>query len=148
VKTYDPKKIDVVLAGQRLNSGLADGTWLTYTSAAPGFSKKVGVDGEVTRTRSHDRSGEIRLTLMASSAINDVLSRLYADDRDGNANGRGVGALLIQDRNGTTLLQASQAWISDDPDISFGAEVETREWVIEVADVQVTHGGLNDTSTA
>jgi hypothetical protein len=148
VKTFDPKKIDVVFGGQRINKGLVDGTWLTYESAAPGFSKKIGVDGEGTRARLHDRSGTVRLTLMASSEINDILSRRYAADRDGNANGQGVGAFLIQDRNGTTLLQASQAYIADDPDISFSGEVEGREWTLELIDVTVHHGGLADTATS
>lgn len=143
MKTYDPKKFDIIFAGVPLNKGTADGTFLVVASVGPGFTSKSGVDGEVTRTRMHDRRYTARLTLMQTSAINDILSALYAGDRDAT-NGRGVAAFSVQDRAGTTVLEASKAYIADDPDLSLEAEASTREWVFELSDVTVTHGGNSD----
>jgi len=143
MRTYDPRKFDIVFAGVHLNEGVADGSFLTYSSASPGFSKKVGVDGTVTRSRMHDRTAEVRLTLMQSSSVNDRLSEIYAADRDA-VNGQGVGSFFVQDRSGTTILQASKAYIADDPDLTLDAEATTREWTFELADVDVTHGSNTD----
>ncbi len=141
--TIDPKKVDIVLFGVRINEGLTEaGTWATLAETTPGFSSKVGVDGDVTRARSHDRRATLTLSLMQSSRINQFLSQRYAADRAAT-NGRGPGTFFLQDRNGTTIGQASKAWISAAPDLTFGAEAEVREWTIEIADWTVEHGGIN-----
>lgn len=142
-KTYDPNLYDVIFAGIRLNEGTADGQFIQQTGNAPGFSKKIGGDGTVTRSRSADRSGSVTVTLMQSSAINDALSAIHSADLKA-ANGSGVGSLLIQDRNGSTVLQAAKAWISDDPDMTLELEATTRAWVIDYADGDMHHGGNAD----
>lgn len=139
MKTFDPRKFDIVFAGIQLNSGVADGTFLTISSVTPGFSSKVGVDGTVTRARSHDRRATARVVLMQSSEVNDRLSAIYEADRQA-VNGTGVGAFFVQDRDGTTVATASKAYISDDPDLTLEAEATTREWVIEIADLVIVHG--------
>lgn len=143
MKTYDPKKFPITFAGIACNKGVADGTFLVVSSVKPGFSSKASVDGEVTRTRSHDRRAVARLTLMQSSEINERLSKLYNADRDA-VNGQGVGAFMVMDLNGTTLLECEKAYIADDPDLNLGAEAETREWVIELSTLSGIHGGAID----
>lgn len=144
MKTYDPKKFDLIFGGVPLNKGVADGTFLVVSSVGPGFTSKSGVDGESTRTRMHDRRYVARLTLMQTSAINDILSAAYAADRNGNENGRGVASFSVQDRAGTTVLESAKAYIADDPDLTLEAEASTREWVFELTEVSVTHGGNPD----
>lgn len=143
MKTYDPRKFDIVFAGIHLNEGVADGTFVVYSSTTPGFSSKVGVDGEVTRSRQHDRRATVRLTLMQTSEINDRLSAAYEADRQA-INGQGVGSFLIRDRSGTTLVEASRAWISDDPDLNLEQTASSREWLFELADAKATHGSNPD----
>lgn len=143
LKTYDPNMYDVVFAGIRLNEGLAEGTFLTISSESPGFSSKVGVDGEVTRARSHDSRATARLVLMQTSEINERLSAIHAADMDA-LNGSGVGSFYVQDRNGSTVAEASKAYISDDPDLTLEAEASEREWTFELADYSVTHGSTPD----
>jgi hypothetical protein len=140
LKTYDPNLYDVIFAGVRLNEGTADGQFVQVEFNAPAFTKKVGADGTVTRARSADRSGSLTVTLMQTSAINDVLSGIHLADRSA-PNGQGVGSLLIQDRAGTTVLRASKAWIADDPSVTLEMEATTREWVIDFADGYMFHGG-------
>jgi len=143
LKTYDPRKFAIVFAGILVNEGLADGTFCTVTPTTPGFSSKVGTDGEVTRSRSHDRRAEVKITVMQTSELNDRLSAVYNADRAA-VNGAGVASFRIQDLAGTTVLRASKAWISDEPDVSLEAEASTREWTIELADLDSTHGGNPD----
>lgn len=143
LKTYDAGRLDVSFAGIPLTEGLADGTFLTITPNAEGFSIKVGADGEVTRSRSRDRSATATLVLMQTSEANRRLSLLYAADRAAT-NGQGVGAFFVQDRGGETILEASKAFISDDPDVTFGPEAETREWTFILADYTPNHGGNPD----
>ncbi len=143
MKTYDPKKHVIVFAGIPLNKGVADGTFLEIVSDGPGFTKKIGVDGEVTRSRSHNRSAQAKVTLMQTSEVNDRLSARYSADRAATV-GQGVGVFYLQDLAGTTIGQASKAWIADDPDISLDATAGTRVWLIDLADWEVTHGGNAD----
>lgn len=143
LKTYDPRKHDIVFAGILINEGLADGTFCTIASEAPGFSVKVGVDGEVTRTRSHNKVATATVVLMQTSEVNERLSALYAADRAA-VNGQGVGVFYVQDRGGTTVLQSSKAFISDDPDVTLEAEASTREWTFILTDYNPTHGSNAD----
>lgn len=139
LKTYDPLKIAASFAGILLNEGVADGTFITVTPNAEGFSIKTGADGSVTRTRSHDRTAVVKLTLMQTSQVNERLSALYAADRAA-VNGQGVGAFYLQDLAGTTVLESSKAFISRDPDVTFSNEAETREWTIILTDYTPQHG--------
>lgn len=143
MKTYDPKKFDIVYAGIHLNEGVADGTFVVYSSTTPAFSSKAGTDGEVTRSRQHDRRSTVRLTLMQTSEVNDRLSTALAADMAAQ-NGLGVGSFLIRDRSGTTLIEASRAWIMDDPDLNLEQTASTREWVFELADTSAFHGSNPD----
>ena len=142
LKTYDPNQKDVIFAGYLLK-GFADGSMVSVSSEGPGFEDAVGVDGEVTRVRKHDRRHTVTVSLMQTSESNDDLSALYAADRDA-ANGSGVGALRIVDRSGTTIFEAAKAWIQNDPDASFEATPTAREWEIRCASLSVNHGSNPD----
>ena len=143
MKTYDPKRYTIVFAGVNLNKGLADGTFLRVTPAAPRFSSKAGVDGEVTRTRKHDKRRMVEFTVMQTSEVNDRLSAILATDAD-SENGEGVGNFYVADRNGTTVLEGL-AYIAQDPDLELGAEAGTRTWKLEIAEGSATHGSNPDT---
>ena len=144
MKTYDPLKYDIVFAGINLNKGVADGTFIQVSSLGPGFTRKASVDGPATRSRQHDRGYQVRLTLMQTSEVNQRLSAIYKADRDGDANGQGVGTFRLADRAGETALECAKAYITDDPDIELAADASTREWMITCEDTDVTHGGNPD----
>lgn len=142
MKTYDPKLIHCTFAGHFID-GYADGTFVAFSKAAPPFSKKVGVGGNVVRTRNHDRSGTVTFTLMQTSESNDRLSEILAQDLAA-PNGAGVGSLTVQDIAGTSIFSAAKAWIESDPDASFEMEAGTREWVIAYELLDATHGSNPD----
>lgn len=142
MKNYDPKLIHCVFAGHFLD-GFADGTFVSFSKAAPPFSTRVGVGGDVARTRNHNRSGTVTFTLMQTSESNQRLSQILAQDLAA-PNGAGVGSLSVQDIAGTTLFTAAKAWIESDPDASFELESGTREWTIAYEKLEATHGSSPD----
>lgn len=142
MKTYDPKLHHCVFAGHFIQ-GYGDGTFIAFSKAAPPFSTKVGVGGNVTRSRNHNRSGTVTITLMQTSESNDRLTEIHKADLAA-PNGAGVGSFTMQDIGGTTIFTAAKAWIEADPDATFEAEAGTRDWVIAYELLDATHGSNPD----
>jgi len=137
VKSYDAGSVLVILNGV-IVEGIADGTFLTAARDNPAFTKGTGSGGEGWRAKSNDRSGTVTLTLLQTSATNDLFSALMAlDEQTGN----GVGALLIKDNSGLTLISAESAWLEKPADAEFAREVSNREWTIGTNDLNMHNGG-------
>ena len=91
------------------------------------WTKKVGADGEVTRSQSNDNTHTVQLTLQQSSASNDYLSTCMNADK---LTGMGMLPLSITDLNGTTLHFWPQVWVQTDPSYGFAKEVTDRQWTL------------------
>ena len=137
VTKYNAAEMTVTF-GAVLVSGFAPDTFVSVESDEDAFQKQVGADGEGVRTRTNNNGGFVTMTLMQSSATNDLFSALHNADR---LTGAGVGPLLIQDQNGTTLVEAAKAWIRRFPTAEYGREASTREWIIDTTDLVQFHGG-------
>ncbi len=137
IKTFDPKKVIIAIGGVSM-SGFADGSYIKVARDGDSFMKKVGVDGEVSRARNNDRSGSIVLTLMQTSASNDVLSAFNNVDEQTND---GIVPVLITDLSGRSTFFSGYAWIKKPADSEFGKEVGTREWTLDTGSVDVFVGG-------
>jgi len=135
--TYDPKKVAVIVAGVPLG-GFADGSFITAERSNDTFSKVSGADGVVSRAKSNDKSGSIKITLQQSSPSNDILSGIQILDEVSNA---GVVLIVIQDFSGRTTLVSAFAWIKKPPSAEFSKEISNREWEFECADLDIKHGG-------
>lgn len=138
IKSYDPKKVIITVGGAPM-SGFADGTFVTVSRLNDSFVSHAGADGEVSRAKSNDRRGEMTLTLAQTSLSNDVLSGIYNLDERAN---RGVVAISIKDLSGTTVFFSGSGWIRKPPDAPFGKEIDNREWVFDLADMDVFIGGV------
>jgi hypothetical protein len=118
--------------------GFADGTFVAIERSSDSFTKHVGADGEVARTQSADKSGTVTVTLLQTSASNDVLSALaVADERTG----LGTGPLSVVDASGRTVALCAEAWIKKPASIGFSKEAEGREWVFECGHLEEFVGG-------
>lgn len=137
-KTYNPLLVVITFKGNII-SGFADGTFLMVERDTETFSKVIGASGEVCRVRSLDRSGKATITLLQSSVSNDILSAINTLDE---LTGEGVGAFLVSDLNGTTLLAAPNAWIEKPASAEFGKELSDREWVLALDQVEMGIGGI------
>ena len=139
VRFYDSDRFVISLAGIRIQ-GFADGEFLTIKPTQPAFNRTVGVDGEVARGRNADKTVEIVVKLLQTSASNLALSALFTLDNN-SPNGAGVGAFLAQDVSGNTIVSAPQAWIISFPDQSWDRAPKSREWTIHTGAVQWIEGG-------
>lgn len=137
-KTLDPKKVLVIVGGVPM-SGFADGTFITVSRDEDSFTKRVGSDGEVARIKNANTTGSIVMTLLQSSASNDVLSGFLVADE---LSGAGVVPVLIKDLTGLTTIVTATAWVRKPADATFSKEVETREWTLDTGSMDIFTGGV------
>jgi hypothetical protein len=124
--------------GEFLLTGKAPGTFVKVERNQDTFGLAVGADGEGLRYRNADKSGKITVTLMQSSAANDILSQAAAQDEISLL---GAQPLMIKDATGTTLCMTASAWIVKPASVEFAAESSTREWVFETDRLEIYVGG-------
>lgn len=142
VRTYDPKKVAVVIGGVPM-SGFSQDTFVKVSRKEDLFTMYVGTDGETARAKSNNRSGELSLTLSQASPSNDVLSAFHVADELDNA---GVVPILIKDLSGSSVFFSAAGWIRKAPDAEFGKDIKEREWVFDLASVDVFVGGNTGSS--
>lgn len=136
---YDADQVTVAL-GAILCDGFQDGSFVEIAQDEATFTKKVGADGKVSRSKTLNRAGKVTITLMSTSLSNDFLSALHILDRDA-PNGAGIVPLYIRDRSGRALYTAAQAWVAKAPDVSFDREATPRAWEIEFSKLERSDGG-------
>lgn len=141
VKTYDPKKVNVIFAGTEI-TGYADDDFVEIEPLGDGIKSTIGADGEVARSIDPDSRVKVTLKLTSASGANDTLTAQYKLDQ---STGGGIAPLLIKDLSGSTLLSAAQAWVTKLPKTTKGKEVGTIEWELETGPADFTVGG-NETA--
>jgi hypothetical protein len=134
--TYSPEDVSVSIAGAVL-SGYSEGTFVVVSREEDAYSKVVGSDGDVTRSKNANKSGTIALTLKASSPSNDILSGLATKDE---LDGSGVAPIIVKDNSGTTIC-GGKGWVRKKPDAEFAKEVGDREWTFDVGTLTMFIGG-------
>ena len=134
LRTYSGDDVSVVL-GDKALSGLVS---VTPSREADSFSDSVGMTGEVARTKTSDKRGNIVIVLQQTSPDNDFLSSLIAIDE---ATGNGTFSVLVRDQNGTSLFDAESAWIMKPADAAFAAESGEREWTVRCSSLSMNVGG-------
>ncbi len=137
VKTYDPKNVSAIVGGKIL-SGFMDGTFIEVERNENAFNLKVGVDGESARAKSNNKSGKITMTLLQSSASNDVLSAFAAADELSNS---GAVPFFLKDNSGRSVATALTAWVQKLPKMVFAKEIQGWQWVLETDDIEMFLGG-------
>lgn len=136
VRTYDPKKVKVVIGGIPMG-GFADGTFVTIERSNDSFTKVSGADGPVSRAKSNDFSGMLTLTLAQTSPSNDVLSGfLLADELEGE----GIIPVIVKDFGGSSNLVSAFGWVRKPANASYAKEIEDREWTLDLADLDMFVG--------
>jgi hypothetical protein len=137
VTTYDPQKVIITFGGTPL-SGYAEGTFVEVAQASKLYTRKVGADGKVVRSKSANNCHDVTLTLLQSSLSNNYLSTQNQIDR---ATGHNTLPLTITDLNGATLLFWPQAWVEEPDSWGYGAEVTDRAWVFCTGQISTDNRG-------
>ncbi len=136
---YNADQFVISMGGVRIQ-GFADGEFMNIKPSRPKFERVVGVDGEVARGRNSDRTVEIKITLLQTSASNLFLSALLQTDMDA-PNGAGVVPFLGQDISGNSIVTADQAWVVDFAELSYDRGPKTTEWTIHTGMAIYVAGG-------
>lgn len=138
VRDYDPGAMTLTW-GSILITGFAEGTFITWESDGPAFTKVPGAQGEVTRVRMRSRTSRITFRLMQTAPANDTLSLALSNDQRGLSQ---KAPVTLKDELGTTTIVAEQGWIEGWPSTAFASGGdEAREWVLDLGETQVTLGG-------
>lgn len=142
IKTYDPKEVQVILGGVPM-SGLPDGTAVSLEWDDDAFTKTVGIDGEVSRSKNNNKCATLKFTLAQTSKSNDILSAFAIADEASNS---GVAPFMLKETgSGSTLVAAEAAWIQGWPTVVYAKGIEGREWTIALAQCGRFVGGNLDT---
>lgn len=129
-QTYSPEDVEITINGNIIG-GYADGTFVTIEREADAYTKIVGADGEVTRTRNANKSGSLTLTLKQTSDSHAVLMALQnADETDDSS----IFPVYVRDNLGYEYF-AEEGWIRKTPNAEYGAELSNREWLIDLAKI-------------
>lgn len=102
-------------------------------------SKKVGGQGEVTRSKSADQTSKVTLTVPETSIANTLLDQMY--EADVNAPGGISYPFILKDAIGTTLVTCLNAWVMKKADIEEATESGEREWIIDCGDTEAVVAG-------
>lgn len=137
VTTYDPKKCIVIFGGLEI-AGFSEDSIIELEPLGDGIKSFVGCDGETARSIDPNQNWKATITLMASSSSNDALSVIHTADL---STGTGILPLLFKDLSGTTTFYASQAWITQKPNITREKELGECEWLLETGPADVLVGG-------
>ena len=142
ITIYDSSEVVIIFAGLA-PAGFADGEFVTCARNEPSFELTVGADGEATRSKTNNRSGQVTLNLLQGSNANDALS-LLANLDENSPNGDGIGPFLLKDNSGRTVISAQNAWIRQRPEVSFGRTADaSREWILETSGLVFDNIGGN-----
>lgn len=141
--SYSPEDVIILISNDRFShrvSGVADGTFISFERGVPRATLAVGGDLHAARVLRRNKSGTLNLTLMQSAESNDVFSELARLDEEAHDN-TWLFSVQIKDLQGRSVFFAPQAFIGNDPTISFGTDLENREWTIECINVDRHYGG-------
>lgn len=137
LKSYNAGEVSIIV-GTRALSGLAEGTFVNIVRDEDAFTKQVGADGEVTRSKTNNKSGSIEITTQQGSDANDYLSGVHASDEN---SGSGVVPVTVIDKSGSTVAFSRESWVRKIADAGFGRDAGERTWILDCAQLEVTVGG-------
>jgi hypothetical protein len=134
---YNPKKIAGSWNGIPF-VGFMDGTFVSVEADEDAAMKHVGAQGHATVAINANKGAKITVTFSQNAPVNAALSALLPD---ADRNRLPSGPLLLKDLNGTTVVFAETAWILKVANVTFGKEIEGREWTFDCEAATIVAGG-------
>ena len=130
----------IVTIGGLLITGFRDGDKVSIERDGELWTKKVGVDGEVVRSRNNQSiGGKITIGLMYGTEANLALEGLKALDL---LTGHAPVPIQVLDINGGLAAFASSAWVMTEPSPAISADAGDMEWVFDCAVLDIIPGVL------
>lgn len=126
MKSYDPKKVSAIIAGQFI-VGFMDGTFINAEKNEDNVVPHVGAQGDVTFTESSDETGTITFTVKQNSPSLPFLQSLSKQKRE-------FSAQIVDGNDNKFRAGGTRCRILKTPGREFGAEVGGVEVQVYVAD--------------
>jgi len=135
-KSWNIMEMNINLSAVLLSSGgYADDEVMSIDWGDDWYSKYVGADGEVTRTRTNNFSATCTLKYAQTADANDTLSAMLTADI-ATLNGVLAGPFSAKDLAGRLVVTSPRAWIVGPPAIKIGKTVQVFEWKLDLADAR------------
>lgn len=137
IKTYNPREVTISL-GNHMVEGYAEDSFIQIEPNGDGISKKVGCDGEIVRSVSPDRTYNIRLALLMSSATCKFLQDKFDEDV---ASGNAMFPILVKDLKGGMVFSSDACWVVRSAPRQFGRQAPDREWELSTGEADLNEEG-------
>lgn len=138
LKTFDTTRGILTVGGIPI-SGFSEDSKIVAERTNDTFTLVVGEDGHPSRSKSNDKSGNIKISLLQTSLSNDVLNGFAALDEQING---GVVPVMYKELDGTTLLVGAQCWIRKLPTLERGKGLKAQEWIFDSGELDYAVGGI------
>jgi hypothetical protein len=136
-KAFDPAQAIFTLGGIEIK-GYAPGSKIA-ASFPELYNMVVGLDGEVARGKTNNKTSQWKVSLLQTSVSNRTLMTLFS--ADDSAPGGTIFPLFYKNLTGDTIITAASAWIVGYPEYSITAEVGVNEWTIQCGETITYIGG-------
>lgn len=130
--TYDPKAVVITFGGVPI-MGFAEDSFVECAPAEEGFTRQVGADGEVVRSKSNNDCYDVTVTLLQTSLSNGVLSAAQITDK---VTGAGMLPLSITEIASGSEYFFPQAWV-EKPTWARGKEAGEQAWTFHTGQAAV-----------
>lgn len=141
--TYSPEDLIITISNQFFShsiTGYADGTFVNVARQVPPSTLYTGSDNTNARVVRANKGSTVKVTLHQASESNDILSQALIMDEN-TRDGTWCFNILIKDGTGRSLYFSPQAFIANNPEATFGAEITAREWDIQCVSLTNFAGG-------
>lgn len=143
--TFAPNDVNVVITQRssgiaHIVSGYSEDSIVNIERSAETFTMYTGADNTSTRIYNANKSATITLSLQQTSASNDILSLLYAND-SASRNSTGLFSLQISDASGRSRYFSDDSYVGVVPNSAFGNSMQTRDWVLHAHNLDTYIGG-------
>lgn len=143
--TFAPNDVTVVITQRssgiaHIVSGYSEDSIVNIERSAETFTMYTGADNTSTRIYNANKSATVTLSLQQTSASNDILSLLYANDAN-SRNSSGLFSLQISDSSGRSRYFSDDAYVGVVPNSQFGNSMQVRDWVLHAHNLDTYIGG-------
>lgn len=139
VLTYIPTNVILLVSGYQISGWNS----IEISRNAPSFKQIRGIRGKNTRTRNKDSSCTLKITVLQTELVNEVLSKcLEADISTGNVRLE----MTLKDLGGTSFFTSTTAYITGYPMINYSKEVAEVTWELSCEDSYFYPGGARNTA--
>jgi len=143
--TFSPADVTVVISQESsgiafIVSGFSEDSIVQIERVAETYALYTGADNTSTRVYNANNSARITLSLQQTSASNDLLTQVWANDK-ATRNSSGLFSIHVKDNSGRSNYFSDDAYIGVVPNSNFSNSMQTRDWVIHAHNLDSVIGG-------